>query len=200
MELLYVCVLLAYATMAGTIDNRLLRTTYRALLKQAKRVDTILALNEPLSLNNLTRVYGRGSYVEQSQPTAAQHLQSTLFPGVDFADLGFKDRSAFSGNDIMSLVRNEYRRAPAVQGHAMGSDAAMAALRQLSQLRQLNPCNTSTISEHASGAEVTVEVATIYVPAVPLDLAFASQSFAFSYRSEYDCMLDSEMLASHPFA
>jgi ApaG protein len=162
---------------AAAAGGRLTRTLYRALLREARALKQPLRLLDPPTLEQAVRNYGRAAF---STPPAAPALQRAHFPGVDFSQL--PGAACFTGAEVAALVRAGFRAAAAPAPAAGGSGDALQHLSALNTLRALAPCHSAAVSEAGAGVRVEVELATLALPTLPLQLLVASERYTFAYR------------------
>lgn len=89
-------------------QNRVLTATYRAFLREARRLQqtsTPLALVLPIDLGQ----WGSGRMVEaDNSAKRTRFAQKLNFPGVDFSIVG--EKALLSGDDVRAVVRSAFRQ------------------------------------------------------------------------------------------
>jgi ApaG protein len=185
------------------VDAAVLRAVYRSLVRESKklgRAGTTLRLADPLPMDKLAVLYGRGSFEDapspssssspSSSPSSPSALQERLFGSTKpFEAVGLGQATAFSGADILAVVRAAFRPSTPSTSTSTSptslhpADAALRILASFNNLKALQPCRTRTVTTHeGSGAQIAVEVSTAPIAALPPVLAAAAKLWAFAYR------------------
>ena len=110
---------------------KLVRTVYRALCREARRLEkddhTTLRLPPPMKLEQIATRYGRGSY---GIPIPAFDLQQTWFPKLKLSELSpaHHAMSVFDGAAMRKIVQLAFR-----QGGDLTIDDGIAALSTINR-------------------------------------------------------------------
>lgn len=158
----------------AALPSRVVRTLYRALLRQARQGG--VSLVQPV---DITR-FGTHSYVA---PSLAGHvsaqealaLRGITVPSSMQEEVAGLPAGHLPASTLQGLIRSGFR-APRPEGASVA--AGMEALRAMSDLRQGSAC-----SQVARSADVVVEVTTTYMGNDgPISLDSCAHSFCYRVR------------------